>query len=81
MIDHEHSVCVILETHPLCSVSYAPIMDLYDSPSGSLQIKVDPGLDCLVSEFNHTHDTGVTESIAVNIDAHTLGNNNPIGLA
>ena len=56
-------------------------MNLHDAPGGSLQIKVDPGLDRLVSEFNHLQDTSVTESIAVNIDAHILGNNNPIGLA
>ena len=51
MIDCE-PVCVILETHPLCSVSssYAPIVDLHDAPGGSLQIKVDPGLDRLDSE-------------------------------
>ena len=52
VIDCEHSVCVILETNPLCSVSssYAPIVDLHDAPGGSLQIKVDPGLDRLDSE-------------------------------
>ena len=58
MIHRKHSVCVILETNPLCSVSssYAPITDLHDAPGGSLQVKVDPGLDHLDSVYNHTQD-------------------------
>ena len=57
--DREHSVCVILETNPLCSVSssYAPIKDLHDTPRGSVQVKVDPGLDHLDAELNHAQDT------------------------
>ena len=59
VIDRDHSVCVILETYPLCSVSssYAPIKDLHDTPRGSLQVKVDPGLDCLDAELNNVQDT------------------------
>ena len=63
MIDHEHFVCVILETHPLCSVSssYAPIIDLHGAP----------GLDRLTSELVHAQDTSVTESITLGTRIHT----------
>ena len=63
-------VCVILETNLHCSVSsssYAPIVDLHDAPGGSLQIKVDPSLDCLISELVQAQDTSVIESNAVGI--------------
>ena len=53
MINHKLGVCVIQETIFLCSVSssYAPIMNLHDSPEGSLQVKDDPGLDRLDAGF------------------------------
>ena len=58
--DQSQTFCVCHpQTNPLCSVSssYAPITDLHDAPGGSLQVKVNPGLDRLDSEYNHSQDT------------------------
>ena len=66
-------VCVILETNPLCSVSssYAPIKDLHDTPRGSLQVKVDPGLDRLDAELNHALLPNDRAIAVEQIDTHT----------
>ena len=73
MINCEHSLCVILETHPLCSVSssYAPIKELHDTPRGSLQVKVNPGLDRLDAELNHALLPNAREITMEQIDTHT----------
>ena len=60
MIDHDHTIlCVILETHPLCSFSssYAIEVDLHYTPKGSLQLKYSFGSINLEFWTNHAHNT------------------------
>lgn len=67
-------VCVILATIPLCSVSssYAPIVDLHDTPKGSLQVKSCSGLDSrLEVDRNHAHDTKWQSESSGYTDTHT----------
>ena len=74
-----HSVCVILETSPLCSVcsSYTHIKELHDTPQGSLQVGLDK---CLDAVLNHTHDTKLQSESSGQTDTHTE-EQNPIQLA